>query len=236
MRYQAIQSKRIAIFIPVMKRLLAILMLALAGKLSSQTDKPAVKNPTYIQLSGVVVEGEGDSLVGVPFVSIYRGTKPVTLTDYYGFFTLVVEPGDEIRFSSVDHQPGAYKLDDTMSVKHYYIIQRLVKDTVQLASVDVFPWPSKEDFKKAFLELDLKETDYDRAYKNLDKGTLSYAERNLRMDAQANYRYAMQQYLTKVYTAGQYPTISLLNPIAWAQFIDAWRKGKFKKKTDPKKK
>jgi len=51
------------------------------------------------------------------------------------------------------------------------------------------------------------------------------------MDAQSNYRYAMQQYLTKVYTAGQYPTISLLNPIAWAQFIDAWRKGKFKKKS-----
>ena len=50
----------------------------------------------------------------------------------------------------------------------------------------------------------------------------------MKMDAQSNYRYAMQQYLTKVYTAGQYPTISLLNPIAWAQFIDAWRKGKLK--------
>lgn len=63
----------------------------------------------------------------------------------------------------------------------------------------------------------------------------SYNERNMKMNGQANYRYAMQQYLTKVYTAGQYPTISLLNPIAWAQFIDAWRKGKFKKKSTDKK-
>ena len=38
----------------------------------------------------------------------------------------------------------------------------------------------------------------------------------------------------KVYTAGQYPVNNLLNPIAWAQFIDAWRQGKFKKKTTKK--
>ncbi|HWY13243.1 MAG TPA: hypothetical protein VN026_18065, partial [Bacteroidia bacterium] len=198
----------------------------------SQTEK--VTKNQYVQLSGVVVEGEGDSLIGVPFVSIYRGTKAVTVTDYYGFFTLVAKPGDEIHFSSVDHRQGIYQLDDTLSAKHFYIIQRLVKDTVMLANIDVYPWPSKEDFKKAFLNLNLSETDYDRAYKNLDKEQLSYGERNLRMDAQANYKYAMQQYLTKVYTAGQYPTISLLNPIAWAQFIDAWRKGKFKKKAPAK--
>ncbi len=217
-----------------MKRILIILLSCLVyANIFSQTVTPSSKNQ-YVQLSGVVVEGEGDSLIGVPFVSIYRGTKAVTVTDYYGFFTLVAKPGDEIHFSSVDHQPGIYKLDDTLSFKHFYIIQRLVKDTIMLANIDVYPWPSKEDFKKAFLNLNLSETDYDRAYKNLDKEQLSYGERNMRMDAQSNYRYAMQQYLTKVYTAGQYPTISLLNPLAWAQFVDAIRKGKFKKKAPVK--
>jgi hypothetical protein len=216
-----------------MKRILLILAVILSGNVFSQNDNSVVKN-NYIQLSGIVVEG--DSLLGVPFVSVYKGSKPVTITDYYGFFTLVVQPGDEIRFASLAHQNALYKLDDTLSLKHYYIIQRLVKDTIMLANIDVYPWPTKEEFKKAFLDLDLGENDYDRAYKNLDRNQLSYNERNMKMDAQANYRYAMQQYLTKVYTAGQYPTISLLNPIAWAQFIDAWRKGKFKKKADPKKK
>lgn len=213
-----------------MKRILLILAILVCGKTFSQNG-PEKNN--YIQLSGVVVEG--DSLLGVPFVSVYKGSKPVTITDYYGFFTLVVQPGDEIRFASLAHQNALYVLDDTLSLKHYYIIQRLVKDTIMLANIDVYPWPTKEEFKKAFLNLDLGENDYDRAYKNLDRNQLSYNERNMKMDAQANYRYAMQQYLTKVYTAGQYPTISLLNPIAWAQFIDAWRKGKFKKKADPKK-
>jgi len=188
----------------------------------------------FIQLSGIVVDD--DSLRGIPFVSVLvKGTKRGTITDFYGFFSVVAQPGDELQFFSINHKNAVYKLEDTLSLKHYYVIQRLLKDTILLADVDVYPWPSKEEFKKAFLNLDLSETDYDRAAKNLDRNDLSYAERNLKMDAQANYRYAMQQYLTKVYTTGQYPVNNLLNPIAWAQFIDAWRQGKFKKKSANKK-
>lgn len=188
----------------------------------------------FIQLSGIVVDD--DSLRGIPFVSVLvKGTKRGTITDFYGFFSVVAQPGDELQFFSINHKNAVYKLEDTLSLKHYYVIQRLLKDTILLADVDVYPWPSKEEFKKAFLNLDLSETDYDRAAKNLDRNDLSYAERNLKMDAQANYRYAMQQYLTKVYTTGQYPVNNLLNPIAWAQFIDAWRQGKFKKKSNTKK-
>lgn len=188
----------------------------------------------FIQLSGIVVDD--DSLRGIPFVSVLvKGTKRGTITDFYGFFSVVAQPGDELQFFSINHKNAVYKLEDTLSLKHYYVIQRLLKDTILLADVDVYPWPSKEEFKKAFLNLDLSETDYDRAAKNLDRSDLSYGERNLKMDAQANYRYAMQQYLTKVYTTGQYPVNNLLNPIAWAQFIDAWRQGKFKKKSNNKK-
>ncbi len=219
-------------FIPNMKRLIILLALGClqASHFFAQNKTETVK---LIQLSGVVVDD--DSLRGIPFVSVYRGSKPVAVSDVNGFFTLVVKPGDEINFTSLNHKNASYKLDDTLSLKHYYIIQRLLKDTIMLAGVDIYPWPSKEEFKKAFLNLNLNETDYDRAAKNLDRNDYTYAERNLKMDAQANYRYAMQQYLTKVYSAGQYPVNNLLNPIAWAQFIDAWRQGKFKKKSPAKK-
>ncbi len=181
----------------------------------------------FIQISGVVVDA--DSLKPVPFVSIIiKGTKRGTITDYYGFFTLVASPGDELQFFSLNHKNGVYKLDDTLQLTHYYIIHTLIKDTIQLPTVSVYPWPSKEEFKKAFLELDLSETDYDRAAKNLDRKELSYNERNYKVDAKESYQYLLQQQLTKMYSLGQYPTINLLNPIAWAQFIDAWRKGKFK--------
>lgn len=216
-----------------MKKLIFLLSCCLitGGSLIAQEKKSPEK---YIQLSGVVVDD--DSLRGIPFVSVYRASKPVAVSDINGFFTLVAKPGDEINFTSLNHKSGSYKLEDTLSLKHYYIIQRLVKDTITLANIEIYPWPSKDEFRKAFLDLNLNETDYDRAAKNLDRGEYTYAERNLKMDSQANYRYAMQQYLTKVYTAGQYPVNNLLNPIAWAQFIYAWRQGKFKKKTTSNKK
>lgn len=214
-----------------MKKLLILILFAVLG---SNVVFGQAKTENYIQLSGVVVDD--DSLRGIPFVSVLvKGTKRGTVTDFYGFFSVVVQPGDELQFFSINHKNAVYKLEDTLSIKHYFVIQRLLKDTILLSNVDVYPWPSKEEFKKAFLSLDLTETDYDRAAKNLDRNEMSYAERNMKLDPQANYRMAMQQYLTKVYTAGQYPVNNLLNPIAWAQFIDAWRQGKFKKKTTTKK-
>lgn len=215
-----------------MKRLFIVfLILFVSTQFFSQNNK--LSDEKFIQISGVVVDA--DSLKPVPFVSIIiKGTKRGTITDYYGFFTLVASPGDELQFFSLNHKNGVYKLDDTLKLNHYYIIHSLVKDTIVLPSVAVYPWPSKEEFKKAFLNLDLSETDYDRAAKNLDRKELSYNERNLKMDAQANYQYTMQQQLTKMYSLGQYPTINLLNPIAWAQFIEAWRKGKFKNQNNKK--
>jgi hypothetical protein len=40
----------------------------------------------------------------------------------------------------------------------------------------------------------------------------------------------MAQDRTKLYYSGGTPTINLFNPIAWAQFLQAWRNGDFKKK------
>jgi len=181
----------------------------------------------YLQISGVVVEN--DSLKPIPFVSIMiKGTKHGTVSDYYGFFTIVAKPGDELQFFSVTHKNATYPLPDTLKGKHYSIIRVLTRDTVELPAVAVYPWPSKEDFKKAILNLDLSDTDLERAAKNMDNEDVRASINGMTMDAASNYRVRMQQQYTKLYTAGQYPSISLLNPIAWAQFIDAWRKGKFK--------
>ncbi len=180
----------------------------------------------YLQVSGVVLD---DSLQPIPFVSIMlKGTRSGTVSDFYGFFTIVARPGDEMQFFSINHKAKAYNLSDTLTGKHYSIIQILTKDTIQLATVNVFPWPSKEQFKRAILNLDLSDTDIERAYKNMNNEDVRASIVGGKMDASANYKFKMQQQYTRLYTAGQYPSINLLNPVAWAQFIDAWRKGKLK--------
>jgi len=195
----------------------------------SQQQKPAAKQAPLIQFSGVVLDQ--DSLTPIPYVSILvKDKQRAAVSDVYGFFSIVVNAGDEIVFSSLTHKSRSYKLADTIREKYYYAIQVLTKDTVELPVVDVYPWPSKDDFKRAFLALDLNETDAERADHNLNREELSYLERTQGASASENYKYVMGAYYTKIYTTGQSPEMTLMNPVRWAQFIDAWRKGKFNSK------
>jgi hypothetical protein len=182
----------------------------------------STKEEHFLQFSGIVLDN--DSLTPVPFVSVWVNDKARTVTDYYGFFTVVASPGDIIKFTSITHKTLSYKISDTASLKYYYIIQILVKDTIRLQTVDVYPWPSKEEFKRAFLNLDLSETDYDRADRNINQQVLTYIERNMTISGSEAYKNVTQNYYNKVYTIGQAPSINLLNPIAWANFIESWKK------------
>jgi hypothetical protein len=207
-----------------------ILFIFLLPAVSTFAQQPAVaKQPqkALLQFSGVVVES--DSLKPLPFTSIIvKGTTHGTISDYYGFFTLVASPGDEIEFYSVAYKDGTYKIPDTLKTAHYSIIQVLRKDTIELKPVTIYPWPSRDEFKKAFLKLEVAHNDYDRAQKNLEEQEMRELAKGLSMDAQGNYSYALQQKYTKLYYAGQYPPNNLLNPVAWAKFIKAWKQGKLK--------
>lgn len=215
-----------------MKKILIIpllFLLTLKGYSQTTTDNNQ-RNEKFIQVSGVVLD---DSLQPIPFVSIMlKGTRSGTVSDYYGFFTIVARPGDEMQFFSVNHKNKIYNLADTLSGRHYSIIQILTKDTILLPTVNVFPWPSKEQFKRAILNLDLTDTDIERAAKNMDNEDVRASIKGGTMDAASNYRVRMQQQYTRLYSAGQgannLMSNNLLNPVAWAQFIDAWRKGKLK--------
>ena len=69
-----------------------------------------------------------------------------------------------------------------------------------------------------------------RADRNMSRADAKAAMTGMAMDASLNYKYSMQQYQSKLYYAGQLPPNNLLNPIAWAKFIKAWKNGDFKKK------
>jgi hypothetical protein len=200
-----------------------------AQKVPEKLDKNS-----YIQFSGVVLDQ--DSLTPIPFVSILvKGTRRGAVSDYYGFFSMVISPGDELEFYSVIHKKRSYKVADTLTQKYYYAIQVLTKDTIQLDEVEVYPWPSREEFRRAFLSLNLNETDAERADRNLTREELSHLERTQGTSASESYKYAMQAYYTKVYTTGQQPEFTIMNPVKWAEFIEAWRSGKLSNKPKTKK-
>ncbi len=213
------------------KILLLVFTIAFQGIYVAQTLTPKASGGDLIQFSGRVLEQDSVNPTPIPFVSILiKGTNRGTHSDFNGFFSLVVSEGDELEFISLIHKKRSYKIADTLKQKYYFAIQVMVKDTVSLPQVDVYPWPSKDEFKRAFLALNLNDTDIDRAEKNLQREALTYLERNQGASASENYRYVMLALYTKAYTAGQAPSMSILSPLAWAQFIDAVKKGKYSKK------
>ena len=119
-----------------------------------------------------------------------------------------------------------------MQTGRYSLIQAMYRDTVELDTVSIFPWPTPEQFKQAFLALDIPDDDLEIARKNLAPGVLKERGEAMPMTASMNFKWQMQQQQSQLYYAGQYRPNNLLNPIAWAKFIEAWKRGDFKQKKD----
>lgn len=181
-----------------------------------------------IQLSGVVLSS--DSLERMPFTSIYdKTTRRGTISDYYGYFSMVTRPGDTLVFNYIGYKPGTYIVPDTLSEFGYALIQLLDPDTLMSKPVRVYPWPSKEEFARAFIEMDPYEDDIRRAQRQLSGKNLAIAAGKLTTDASLSYSWQRQQNQSQLYSRGQFPVNNLLNPVAWAQFIESWKAGKLKR-------
>jgi len=182
-----------------------------------------------IQFSGVVVDA--DSLKPIPYVSIIiKNSNRGTISDYFGYFSFVAQELDTVLFSAIGCNGAQFVIPDTLTTNRYSLIQALRSDTVYLKTVNVMPWPSKKDFEAAFFKLELPEDDFMRADKNMARADMKELMTGMAMDASMNFKNTQQQYQSKLYYAGQYPPNNLLNPIAWAKFVQAWKKGDFKKK------
>ncbi len=187
------------------------------------------KSRKLIQFSGVVVSG--DSLQPIPFVNIMiKNTYHGTVSDYYGYFSFVAQEGDVIEFSSLGYKKGYFTIPDSLIESRYSLIQMLNGDTVMLNAAVIYPWPTKEQFKQAFINLELPNDDMARAQRNLEREAMRQRGEAIGMDGSMNQKNYMQQRNSRLYYAGQLPPNNLLNPIAWAKFIQAWKNGELKRK------
>lgn len=184
--------------------------------------------PKLVQFSGVVVNG--DSLDPVPFTNVYdKHTLRGTMADIYGYFSFVAEAGDTIMFSSVGYKKAEFVVPTDLEEVVYSMIQMLEADTFQLDEVLIFPWPTKEQFADAFVNLEIPSDDLQRAYAHLTPQAMAQLAENVGMDGSENYRWSLTQKSATLYYAGQAAPMNIFNPLAWASFIQAWKNGDFKK-------
>ncbi len=188
-----------------------------------------VNTSNLIQFSGVVVTY--DSLKPVPYCNILdKSTLKGTITDYYGYFSFVASKGDTLIFSSVGLKKSEFIIPDTLTTNKYSLIHMMQNDTIFLKTVVIYPWPSKEQFAEAFVNTEIPNDDYKRALANLERAEMKERMDAIPMNAAMNFKWQQQQLQNKLYYTGQFPPNNLMNPIAWAKFIKAWKNGDFKKK------
>ena len=203
---------------------LIVLLTSLSVVRAQNTD-----DTKLVQFSGVVVTS--DSLQPIPFTSLMiKNTFRGTISDYYGFFSFVAKMGDTIEFSALGYKRATFVIPDTLTDQRCSMIQILKQDTILLKEVVIFPWPTKEQFKEAFIQLHVPDDDLTRAEKNLDPDKLAFIGSTMAMDGSLNFKNYVDQQSTRLYYAGQLPPNNLLIPVAWAKFIQMWQNGAFKKK------
>ena len=202
--------------------------LAILTLVTSRADAQT-QNDSLIQFSGVLLTR--DSLNAVPFATvIIQGSNRGTISDYFGYFSFVAEKGDTIQFSYVGFKDALFTIPDSLDRKNYSLIQMMDVDTVILQEAVIYPWPTKEQFREAFLNLRLPEDDKQRAERNLARADMKERMEAMQADGSESFKIAMSQRANQLYYAGQLPPNNLLNPIAWAKFIKAWKNGDFKRK------
>lgn len=184
---------------------------------------------TLIQFSGVIRNLKYEPISNVHIINVNK--KSGTTGNEKGIFSFIVEPSDSILFRCVGYKNTLVIIPDSLIASQYPRDIYMLNDTIHLSEVKIFPWKTYEEFKVAFLKLELPDDDEKRAYKNI---ALIKAQLNMDFepDADLSFKAAMQKHYDKLYYAGQYPSISILNPLNWAKFFEAIKRGDFKKDND----
>jgi hypothetical protein len=190
-------------------------------------------NENLIQFSGITITN--DSLTAVPYTKIIiKGSNRGTSSDVMGYFSFVAHKSDTILFNALGFKKSSFIIPDTITKSRYSLIQLMVGDTLTLPAAYIFPWPTLDDFKRAFLAAKVPDDDLERARKNLDGDQIMLRVRDYPMDASMNYNNYIENQTSKLYYFGQQQPFNIFNPFAWAKFIKAWKDGEFKrKKTKP---
>ena len=184
-----------------MKRysIIALLLLVFAFQAFSQK-----KDTKVIQFHGYAITA--DSLIGIPSVQI-RNRGRTAESDAYGFFGFDACEGDTVHFTSRDYLPIVYIIPIKLKSDQYSLVQPMTRVTDYLSPTYIFP--TKDTIKLSGLycprapksELELANEKHER--ERILSGGKSYYDKSVPQN--------------------------IINPGAWAQFIEDWKSGNFKK-------
>ncbi|WP_143307005.1 carboxypeptidase-like regulatory domain-containing protein [Chitinophaga vietnamensis] len=186
---------------------------------------------SIIQISGITMTA--DSLKAIPAVSIMiKGQGRGTISNSQGIFSIVAFKGDTLSFSAVGFRKKDYKIPLTLKGNSFSLIQLLVEDTTYLPVTIIRPYPTREEFERTFATTEIPDDAYEIARKNTENAKIRALARFTPIDGREGTGMYLNKQAQSLYYAGQQAPQNIFNPLAWAQFIQAWKRGDFKRKDD----
>lgn len=181
-----------------------------------------------VQFTGIIQNADSSTVV-VPFVSIKNISyqNQFFASNHQGYFSFVARERDTIEFSAIGYRTTRIVIPESKDNRYSEIIKMQASIT-NLPVVVVLPWASVEEFNLAFLALEVADDDYLLAKRNLSRESLLAMAREAPRSAAEIQNYnAVSSHLNMVNkNINQRYANPLLNPFAWAKFIDQITKGK----------
>ena len=208
-------------------RLLAFALL-LAGLAAAPHTARAQGERRVVEFTGIVTQG--DSLFGVSGAAVYvpkvaRGT----ITNEFGYFSLPLLAGDSVIVRALGFRTRLIVIPVEYQKEGYSTIIRMEEDATMLPEVRVFPYTTEKLFKEAFLALKLPERALTAPEKSLNEETLRRIYQSMPSSAAANARQTFALEQGAIQRRTMLPTLSLLDPFAWARFIKDVKSGALKR-------
>ena len=176
-------------------------------------------------MSGLVITADSSAQV-IPNANVLVKNRNIgTISSGEGFFSFAALPGDTIVFSTIGFKKETLVIPDTLKQKDYLVRVVMQRDTTILEEVTLYPWPSKDRFKDAFLATRIPTTENDIAMRNLAVQELKTRAAAMGYSPEEIQDYVVQMQARDIYNYGRYQGFSnggtailgaLSNPFAWS--------------------
>jgi hypothetical protein len=182
---------------------------------------------SYIQVSGLIVDESYRPVQGVAVIS--KKLKRGSISERSGIYSIPSIKGDTIFFRALGFKRYHTIIPENFEGNQTSVDIVLAIDTITIQEITILPWKTYNDFLKEMT----KEKPVDPIIENMNDNLASIYvalsnQIGVTISPEAGYRYAMNQNFNALTTKNQYPVNNLLNPFAWAKFINGVKHGLFK--------
>lgn len=165
-------------------------------------------------LAGVVMDFQERQ--ALPFVHVkIKNTFYGTATDISGYFSLFINPGDTLVFSSIGYKDASFIMPFELEEEQYTLLQLMHRDTLVLEEVAIFPWPEYNNFIEAFLDV----APSNREMYNLITEVKQDLQQTADEAERSRYYHEQQRYQKLFRMHNIFPQQNFLDPSRWADFI-----------------